>query len=169
MAHHFSVFTTRSNKVEVGGPPLSPRRRSERIAQESGSPTWPTPNVPNDPSQPATGHHDAALFTVQIGSRQPGVPPDSQEPVDRYEIDAEALEDMEFPQRLAVLGDTNLLGKNRFYDIELATLQRMVIHDLQHRLVGLVAHIHNKQYADEGAMDTARRLLDDYCKISCYS
>lgn len=71
-----------------------------------------------------------------------------------------------------MLGGPSLFGKSRkdrFYDIELATLQRMVIHDLQHRLVRLVAHIHNNQYADVGAMDTARRLLDDYCRIPSLS
>lgn len=78
---------------------------------------------------------------------------------------SDVLEELDFPQRLAVLGGPSLFGKNRFYDIELATLQRMVIHDLQHRLVRLVAHMHNHQYADEGAMDTAKKLLDDYCKI----
>lgn len=167
--HRFSRFTTRSNKVRAGGPPISPRRRPESTAPEGGSPTRPNYNVPIDPSQHPTGYHGTALFTVQIGSRPPGVPPNSQEQVDRYEMDARALEDLDFPQRLAVLGGTNLLGKNRFYDIELATLQRMVTHDLQHRLVRLVAHIHNKQYADEGAMDTAKLLLDDYSKIACYS
>lgn len=57
-------------------------------------------------------------------------------------------------------------GTSRVYDMELATLQRMVIHDLQHRLVRLVAHIHNEQWADEPSMDMARGLLENYCEYS---
>lgn len=144
---------------------MSPRPRPVTIDVEPGIDTAPIYNVPIDPPQSATSGPASALFTVQIGSKLPGLPPNGQQPVDRHELDADTLEDLDFPQRLAVLGDPNLFRKDRYYDIELATLQRMVIHDLQHRLVRLVAHIHNNEYADEGAMDTAKRLLDDYCKL----
>lgn len=165
---HYSTAThgpLTGNEVPVGGRPMSPRRPPATITEEPGIHTGQNTSAPVDPPQPVTYHNATSVLKVQLGSRPPGFPPATQERVHRFEMDAETLEDLDFPQRLAVLGGPSLFGRDRFYGIELATLQRMVIHDLQHRLVRLVAHIHNNQYADEGAMDTARRLLDEYCKM----
>lgn len=78
------------------------------------------------------------------------------------------LKDYDFPQRLAILGDAHLffkrLPKERIWDIQLGTLQRMVIHDLQSQLVTLVGRIHATQLADEAKMNEATMLLDKYCQ-----
>lgn len=161
-----SEDTDESNEIPSGGPPESPHPRPATVTEEAEIPTAPPQNTPTNRPWPGTIHSGSPVITVQLGSRPPGVPSGGTEPVGRFHMDPEVLEKLDFPRRLAVLGGPNLFGKNRFYDIELATLQRMAIHDLQHRLVRLVAHIHNNQYADEGAMDMARRLLDEYCKIS---
>lgn len=155
------------NEIKIGGrsesfpPPTT-------ITKDPGTSQTPDRKEPYDPDRRTTGHNDISDITVPIGSRSPGFPPVGHQRVDRFEMSDRSLEDLDFPQRLAVLGGLSLFGRTKFYDIELATLQRMAIHDLQHRLVRLVAHIHNNQYADEGAMDTARRLLDEYCKIQSF-
>lgn len=90
--------------------------------------------------------------------------------LNRSNIAARDLENLTFPQRLAVVGDAHMFAKegkhSRVYDIQLAGLQRMVIHDLQHQLVEIVAKIHNTQLADQRSMEAAKRLLEEYCKIS---
>lgn len=167
--HIASFLPKASEEIPRGGPRRSPEPRPATITEETGPPAEPHQNAPLNQPPPVIIHPGDPVLTVQLGSRSPGLPPDGQGLADRYHMDPEDLENLDFPRRLAVLGGPSLLGQKRFYDIELATLQRMVIHDLQHRLVRLVAHIHNNQYADEGAMDTARRLLDEYCKRGCYS
>lgn len=57
--------------------------------------------------------------------------------------------------------------RSKVYDLHLAGLQRMVIHDLQHQLVEIVAKIHNTQFADQKSVDSAERLLEEYCKTNC--
>lgn len=84
-------------------------------------------------------------------------------------VTARDLEDLRLQQRLAIVADGRLVGprpnSNDAWNLELATLQRMVIHDLQHRLVSLVAHIQDEQWVDEVTVDIAKTLLDDYCKL----
>lgn len=153
------------NEVSAGGAPASPPPRPPTTNKESKTSKTSKNKSPFDPHRRTNGHNDIPDITVPIGSRPPGFPPVGHQRVDRFEISDRRLEELEFPQRLAVLGGPSLFGKTQSYDIELATLQRMAIHDLQHRLVRLVAHIHNNQYADDAAMDIARRLLSEYCKI----
>lgn len=164
--HKASFSPKASKEIPRGGPRRSPDPRPATITEETRLPAEPHHNGPVNQPPLVNIHPGDPVLTVQLGSRSPGLPPNGHERVNRYNISDRGLEELDFPQRLAVLGGPSLFGKtNRFYDIELATLQRMAIHDLQHRLVHLVAHIHNNQYADEGAMDMARRLLDEYCKI----
>lgn len=91
---------------------------------------------------------------------------------------ARPLADQPFYKRLALLGRNHLFAERAvdksifdverppahsyIYDIELATLQRMVIHDLQHKLVAIVKRIHGYMETDEDDMKKARKLLEDY-------
>lgn len=152
------------NENLVGGRSRHPDHRPVKIAQGTGNRRRPKDEPPTHPPPPAVADLESGAFNVRNDFRPPDDPPASHQPVDRFRLDAANLEHLDFPQRLAVLGGPNLFGKTHFYNIELASLQKMVIHDLQQRLVRLVADIHNKQWAGEGTMQTAKKLLDDYCK-----
>lgn len=93
-----------------------------------------------------------------------------EDPTNRFEYNENELGRKSFEERLRILGDTHLFGKSLdvtdrlvSYDIELAILQRMVIHDLQDQLVEVTGKIHNSISASRANMRKARRLLKDYC------
>lgn len=50
--------------------------------------------------------------------------------------------------------------------IYLSTMQRMVIHDLQRDLVRIVSEIRNDNKASPERMESAKRLLEDYCQCN---
>ncbi|KAJ0114948.1 hypothetical protein J7T55_004691 [Diaporthe amygdali] len=83
-----------------------------------------------------------------------------------YSIGPESLGELPFYRRLALVADGHLFAKRKpdvtLFDIELATLQRMVIHDLQHQLVALVKRIRDRQDTGEREMNEAKKLLEDY-------
>lgn len=91
---------------------------------------------------------------------------------DRFKFGKHALGDKPFGERLRILCDTHLCPKKfegpdidvapESYDIELAILPRMVIHDLQDQLVNLTNDIHNSPNASRGMMAVAGRLLREY-------
>ncbi|KAG8164163.1 hypothetical protein KVR01_006081 [Diaporthe batatas] len=90
----------------------------------------------------------------------------------RFKFGKKALGDEAFGERLRILSDTHLFPKKfqrpgvnvapESYDIELAILQRMVIHDLQDQLVNLTNDIHNSRNVSRGMMVVAGRLLREY-------
>lgn len=55
--------------------------------------------------------------------------------------------------------------KSDIFDIELATLQRMVIHDLQYQLVAVVKKAHSRRDLSKKDMKQARKLLEEYCRL----
>ncbi|POS70454.1 hypothetical protein DHEL01_v211147 [Diaporthe helianthi] len=89
----------------------------------------------------------------------------------RFKYGKHALGERDFEERLRVLCDTHLFPKKfldsnddepESYDIELAILQRMVIHDLQDQIVVLTHKIHNSTKADRGMVENAEILLKRY-------
>lgn len=128
--------------------------------------------VPRPTGRAGSAPRSRSVSRDQSRGRQPTAPQPGRRPrslsKELTRPRAKTLEDLDFRQRLAILGDGSLVVErprtSMIYDMELATLQRMAIHDLQHRLVRLISHIHNEQWADQTAMDMAKGLLEDYCE-----
>lgn len=80
----------------------------------------------------------------------------------------ERVEDLNFNERLAAIGIRNLYKKDRHdkgtFEISLSTLQRMMMHDLQRKLVDLVAYMVRQQEVSGRIMEHARHLLSQYSK-----
>jgi hypothetical protein len=81
------------------------------------------------------------------------------------------LSNFELPELLAATGGIHLFQRhldveNRpvRYDIQLSTLQRMVILYLQRKLADIVYAIYTSRRATDIAMEEAKKLLADYCK-----
>lgn len=80
------------------------------------------------------------------------------------------LSGLGFYDRLAAVSIRHLYGKgtgsrtqnSESYNIALSTLQRMVIHDLQRKLIFLVKRIVRRQEVSDAALKKARRLMAQY-------
>lgn len=71
------------------------------------------------------------------------------------------LADASYDHLIAKVGDEDRPDGISIY---LSTMQRMVIHDLQRELANLVSDIRDDGKATPRRMETAKRLLDDYCE-----
>lgn len=117
-------------------------------------------------------NEDRGGISYAPGHQMPNFGPDRQRTSRRMDPDritAEGLELLKFPRRLALVAERHLAATRRddsdVYNVELATLQRMVIHDLQRQLLQLVGRIHDEQTADAQKMEDAKKLLEDYCEL----
>jgi hypothetical protein len=93
----------------------------------------------------------------------------------RRELRSIPLSKMEFYDRLTASGIRHLYGRAgtpqepKSYKIELSTLQRMVIHDTQRKLVLLVRQIVRQHRVNSITLKRAQTLLSQYSETSYYS
>lgn len=93
----------------------------------------------------------------------------------RRELRSIPLSKMEFYDRLTASGIRHLYGRAgtpqepKSYKIELSTLQRMVIHDIQRKLVLLVSQIVRQHRVKSITLKRAQTLLSQYSETSFYS
>lgn len=82
------------------------------------------------------------------------------------------LSNERFPNRLWAVGVAHLYNqpderdKSKSYRVYLNALQRMILHDLQNQLLGLVSRIVRNETASAFTMSESRRLMSEYCKFA---
>ena len=114
-------------------------------------------------------------ISLQAGPEQevPLSDHDSNDWSNHQRLDFGELQDLAFSRRLVAAGERHLLA-NIFDDVDdggllisrevqLGTLQRMVLHDLQRQLLQIVRDIHESKNATPGLMSSASLALAKYC------